>query len=254
MNPIKLRVRGATIATAATSAVAAIPDKSAGGSPSRVRLACTLACYARLGLPSEASAAVQAAGTGYTPGDTITLTGGTFAEAMRLTVATTKVVSATVAAAGTGGTPGSATVTGTTGTGTKFEATVTIGAGGTMESVDSISTAGSYTVNPTAIATEPVTGGGLTGAQLAVVMGVATATVTRPGVYTALPSNAVAQGATSGSGVNATFNVTWATAAAAGDLLITPDAPVIVDASSCRVVAAIRVAADGVLQIQPLED
>lgn len=38
---------------------------------------------------------------------------------------------------------------------------------------------------------------------------VATATVTYPGIYTTKPSNPVAQGSTSGSGSNATFNLTW---------------------------------------------
>lgn len=77
------------------------------------------------------------------------------------------VVGAAIVNAGTGGTPGAATVTGTTGTGTKFQATVTIEAGGTIESIDSISVAGAYTVPPTDLTAEPVTGGGLTGATLA---------------------------------------------------------------------------------------
>src|SRR5947208_506052 len=43
-----------------------------------------------------------AAGSGYSPADTITLTGGTFSAAVQLTVATTKLVSAAVNAGGSG--------------------------------------------------------------------------------------------------------------------------------------------------------
>lgn len=160
-----------------------------------------------------ASAALNAAGTGYVPADTITLAGGTFTTAAVLTVATTKVVSATVAAGGAGdlGDGAGVIVEGTTGTGTKFRASVTI-AGNAIASVQSITVAGSYTVNPTAIANEPVTyisgaasGTELTGAQLNVVMGVDTFTITTRGNYT-VETAAFTQGATSGSGVDATFN------------------------------------------------
>ena len=153
------------------------------------------------------SAAINAAGTGYVPADTITTTGGTFSAAGVLTVATTKVVSATVAAGGTGGTPGTATVTGTTGTGTKFQANVTISGGGAITAVNSITVAGSYTANPTTLTAEPVTGASLSGATLNVVMGVATTTVSTPGSYT-VNAAALTQGATSGTGTGATFNTT----------------------------------------------
>src|SRR6185312_9320941 len=79
------------------------------------------------------------------------------------------VESATIANAGTGGTNGAAVVTGTTGTGTKFQANVTI-AGGVIASVDSIAVEGDYTVAPTTPAAEPVTGGNLTGATLNLVL------------------------------------------------------------------------------------
>ncbi len=143
----------------------------------------------------------------WAPADTFTVTGGT-GTAPVLTVATTQVVSATVTAAGTGGTPGTATVTGTTGTGTKFQALVTIGGGGTISSVNSISVAGNYTVNPTVTTAEPVTGGSLTGATLNLVIGVLTATVSTPGDLTVVPSNPVS-GTPSGSGTAATFTIPW---------------------------------------------
>ena len=155
------------------------------------------------------SSTVVAAGTGYVPADTITQAGGTLqpggpGAASVLTVATTKAVSATVAAGGTGGTNGTQTVTGTTGTGTKFQASVTV-AGGAITAVLSIAVAGSYTANPTTLTAEPVTGASLTGAQLSVVMGVATVTVSTAGAYTASPANPVAQASTSGTGTGATF-------------------------------------------------
>ena len=154
------------------------------------------------------SATVAAPGTGHVPADTLPLAGGTQTTQAVATIATTKAVSATINAAGTGGTTGAAVVTGTTGTGTKFQADVVI-AGGAIVSVTDIKVAGSYSVNPTDITQEPVTGGGLTGAKLAIVMGVNTVTVGTAGVYSAVPANPVAQGTSSGSGVGATLNVLW---------------------------------------------
>lgn len=152
-------------------------------------------------------ATAQAGGGSYAPGNTITLTGGTFTSAAVLTVTHTQVHSATVAAGGSGGTNGTQTVTGTTGTGTKFTASVTV-AGGAITAVLSILTGGDYTANPTSLTAEPVTGASLTGAQLNVVMGVLTTTILSGGVYSVLPSNPVSQGSTSGSGTGATFNIT----------------------------------------------
>jgi Flp pilus assembly protein TadG len=82
-----------------------------------------------------------------------------------------QVASASVKAGGTGGTNGSATVTGTTGTGTPFQALVTI-KGGKISAVNAITNPGNYTTNPTNLAKEPVTGGGLSGASLTLTMGV----------------------------------------------------------------------------------
>ena len=159
---------------------------------------------------SIASASPVAIGSGYVPADTITLTGGTETTNGILTVATTQVGSITaIANGGTGGTPGAVTLTGTTGTGTKFQATGVISAGGVLTSITAITIAGSYTVNPTSLAAEPVTGGGLTGATLTITMGVLTVTVSTAGAYTKIPANPVLQGSTSGSGTGATFSVVW---------------------------------------------
>lgn len=145
----------------------------------------------------------------YVPADTITLIGGTGTTNTILTVGHTQVSSATIAAAGTGGTPGTQTVTGTTGTGTPFQASVTVSGGGAITAVLSILVGGDYSVNPTGLTAEPVTGGSLSGAQLNIKMGVKTATITTAGAYTVAPSNPVAQGASSGVGLGATFNMAW---------------------------------------------
>lgn len=153
------------------------------------------------------SALVNFAGTGvYAPGDTINITGGVQSVAAQLTVTHTQVTSATVAAGGAGGTNGTQTVTGTTGTGTKFQARVTVAANA-ITAVLSISVAGDYTANPTVAAAEPVAGAGLAGAQLNVSMGVLTAAVTTPGTFTAnSPGGVFTQSATSGAGAAATFD------------------------------------------------
>jgi hypothetical protein len=74
------------------------------------------------------------------------------------------VQTASVNAGGTGGTTGTQTVTGTTGTGTKFQASVTVTAGA-ISAVLSVTVAGSYSVLPT-LNGEPVTGASLSGATL----------------------------------------------------------------------------------------
>ena len=144
--------------------------------------------------------------SGYVPADTIHLTGGVQSSAAILTVATTQVVSATINAAGSGGINGTQTVTGTTGTGTKFQARVTV-AGGIITAVLSISVGGSYTANPTTLTAEPVTGASLSGAKLAVLMGVYTFAISTPGLFTTNPvGGTFTQTSSSGSGTGATFN------------------------------------------------
>ena len=76
------------------------------------------------------------------------------------------VTGATVVAGGTGGTPGAVTITGTTGTGTKFQATGTISGGGALTGPLVVTVAGSYTADPTDYTDEPVTGGSLSGATV----------------------------------------------------------------------------------------
>jgi len=256
-------LKGTSVSYTATPQSVAIPLVATGVSAKRVNIESTTAAYIRLANTSEISAAISAAGTGYVPAQLVTLTGGTALANMVLAVATTKAVSATVAAGGTGNIINGAgvIVEGTTGTGTKFRASVTISSNA-IASVQSISTAGSYTVNPTDITQEPVTyisgsGGGttLTGAKLNVVMGVDTVTVSNPGQYSVLPSNPVAQsGATVPSGgTGATFTVTWVTAASAGDRLVQPgDGLFDVDVNGLDYASVVRVTADGAMVITPI--
>lgn len=156
-------------------------------------------------------ATAQAGAGSYAPADIITLPYDDtkpYLVPATLTVTNTKVQSATVAAGGSGGTNGTQTVTGTTGTGTHFQASVTI-AGGAITAVLSITVAGDYTVNPSNLLAEPVTGASLTGATLNLHMGVLTATRTSGGIYEAVPSNPITPAGSSGAGTGATFNVQW---------------------------------------------
>lgn len=140
-------------------------------------------------------------GTAYVPADTVTFAGGTFSSTSHGSVSATQLGAApTIAAGGSGGTNGTQIVTGTTGTGTKFQVSVTV-AGGAITAILGIVKRGVYTVNPTSLTNEPVTGAGLTGAQLSVQMGVQAITVATPGSYTVNPTGGtLTQSATSGAG------------------------------------------------------
>jgi hypothetical protein len=75
------------------------------------------------------------------------------------------VLAATVNAAGSGGTNGVTTITGTSGSGVKFQARGLIVAGA-LSGPLTIVTGGNYSVDPTTPSAEPVTGGGLVGATV----------------------------------------------------------------------------------------
>lgn len=93
----------------------------------------------------------EAATNGQTNGATVsqtTLTAGL----------NTSVAAAYVVAGGSGGSSGTCTLTGTTGTGTKFIGTIVLsGASLTPGASVTVSTAGSYSANPTSTQSEPVT-------------------------------------------------------------------------------------------------
>lgn len=188
---------GVTITTAGSYAT--MPTFGTSGNGSGATL---------VGTMKAVSAIISAAGTGYVPADTITLTGGSHTINSILTVATTKLTSVAVNAGGSNYLVGD-TITlagGTFGTAVILTvATVSSGAVATF----TITNAGSYTAN-TASFTQGSTSGVGTGATFnTAVWGVNTVTVSTPGAYTTLPSSPVAQGSTSGSGTSATFTVLW---------------------------------------------
>lgn len=161
------------------------------------------------------SAVPLTAGLGVAINDTFTLSGGTVqgagpngngtataGVATLVTATHLKVITAVVNAGGTGGTNGAVTITGTTGTGTKFQATGTI-AGNALTGPLVVTVAGDYTVAPT-IAGDAVTGGSLTGATVTLVMGVLTLALTTPGGYTVAPPTANTPTNGTGTGVTVT--------------------------------------------------
>ncbi len=156
-------------------------------------------------------ATVAASGTGYAPGAVVTILGGTQPTPATLTITDTKVVAVTIVGVGSGGTPGAATLTGTTGAGTKFQATVVIQSGGTLTGAPApvITVAGDYTTNPTVLTLEPVTAtASLVGVTVSVTMGVLTTTILAAGVISTLPPSPAS--VSSGSGSGATFTFTYA--------------------------------------------
>jgi len=201
------------------------------------------------------SVAINARGQGYNGGEIITLSGGSAVARASVQVVTTRVVAVDPVPkyVGAGGTPGAAVLTGTTGTGTKFQVNVTIGGLGNITAVGSIVAVGSYTANPSTgtfgASTDTMSGGGFgdppilglameiatisivnpgqyltnsatftqfsttgsgTGATFqTVIFGVYNATVTTAGNYTVLPTNPVAQFATSGTGAGVTLTASW---------------------------------------------
>lgn len=98
-------------------------------------------------------------------------------------------------------------VTGTTGTGTKFVVSVRVSGGGIAE-VLKITTRGIYTVNPTSLTAEPVTGSSLTGAQLNISMGALTTPVATAGSLTEVPTTPTSTTAT-GGGTGATLFILY---------------------------------------------
>lgn len=160
------------------------------------------------------SVAVSVPGDGYGPGEQITLAGGSAIVQPIVSIVTTKVSGVDgLVYAGSGGTPGAQVLTGTTGTGTKWQANVTVDGSGAISSINSIAVAGSYTANPayspTGYLTDQMTGGGF-GAPfqpvIRVRMGVNTVSIINPGSFVAnAPAGAFTQASTSGSGSGATF-------------------------------------------------
>lgn len=117
-------------------------------------------------------------GSGYS-NPTVSITGGGGAGAAGNV--TTQVLVATVVNGGGAGAPGPVVITGTTGTGTPFQATGVIDGAGILTSPLAITVAGDYSVPITNIAIEPITGGGLVGAQVSVDLGLLAFNITSSG-------------------------------------------------------------------------
>jgi hypothetical protein len=163
------------------------------------------------------SAAPAAIGLGVAINDTFNPAGGTLADggvATKLTATHIQAATAVVNAGGSGGTPGAVTITGTTGTGTKFQATGTINGGGALVGPLVVTVGGDYTVGPTSLAAEPVTGGSLSGATVTLVMGAKTFALTTVGGYTVPPASpaALVDVVGTGTGVTATLSYGLSTA------------------------------------------
>ena len=117
---------------------------------------------------------VAARGTGYVPNTRLTVQGGTLVPgqpAFSVRIAHTVTVDFHIVAAGSGGTNGPVVIAGTTGSGSLVRLNGTI-SGGALVSLDSVNAYGVYATNPTNLASEPVTGGGLVGAAISLTMGV----------------------------------------------------------------------------------
>jgi hypothetical protein len=151
------------------------------------------------------SVAVNAAGTVYTPGDTVTMAGGVPVTRAIVTVQTVKLVSATINAGGTG--------YGATQT---FNVTV-VGGTRTVVATVNVTSDGAGVVDTVnsvvggsytvlpSLTANAVTGGTGSGLTLDLVFGINTITITTAGEYTTEVSS-FTQFATSGSGTGATFN------------------------------------------------
>jgi hypothetical protein len=155
------------------------------------------------------SDSANAAGSGYAPADTITLTGGTASPFGVLTVNTTQLVS-TAKNSGGSGYAANDTITLAGGTFTQAAVIKVLTVSSGVIQTFSIQTPGVYSVNSTTF-TQGSTSGSGTGATFnTALFGVQSATVSTPGSYSVLPTNPVSQGSTSGSGTGATFNLSFA--------------------------------------------
>ena len=169
------------------------------------------------------SATVVAPGVGVAINDTFTINGGALAlsgpsgNALaaagalgKVTATNIQVVSAVVNNGGSGGTPGAVTITGTTGTGTKWQGTGVISAGGVLTGPIAITVPGNYTATPT-LAGDTITGGSLTGATVTLQMGALTLSVATAGGYISAPPSGASTtnvvGSSSGLTVTGVFGL-----------------------------------------------
>ncbi|MFO0841894.1 MAG: proprotein convertase P-domain-containing protein [Gemmataceae bacterium] len=149
---------------------------------------------------------VTAGGTGYVVGNILDVQGGTFTTRAQLRVAEVGASAAAIVGAGTGYTVNDilTVVGGVFSTPTQIQVT-TVGGTGDITGI-AVLTPGSYSTIPTNAVS--VTGGTGTGATFNMTYGVVTAaTVQTPGSYTNVPFNSVT--VTGGAGTGATFDLTY---------------------------------------------
>lgn len=168
-----------------------------------------------VGLINASVATTQSGAGSYAPGDLLTVVGGSPTVAATFQVMTTTVASAAQNSNGSGGTNGACVLTGTTGvirgaTTLRFQINATI-SGNAISALGSlVAGTGIYTTNPTTLTAEPVTGCGLTGATLAIKMGVSEPDIRNQGNYATAPSGTFAT-TTNGSGTGAMLTVSSST-------------------------------------------
>lgn len=152
---------------------------------------------------------------GYAPGTVLTVTGGTLTAGTttrtQVTIVNTQVVQGSVhiVAGGAGGTNGQQVFSGTTGTGNHFSFLGTV-SGGALVAINTVTDTGFYTVNPSNLANEPITGGSVTGASVSIRMGVQGVTGLLSGRYDTPPPNPAAT-SDSGTGLFCTLDVVYLT-------------------------------------------
>jgi hypothetical protein len=163
------------------------------------------------------TATVSTSGTGavgadYSPGDTLTLVGGTSTETAEFTVDSVKVRTIAVQAAGTNIWSTGDTVTFSTGWATPAVITITDDGAGGIASL-TITNAGVFSgtlpTDPVAPDSTTNISGAVNGATFNIGFGVNAVSVTTDGNYTVLPSNPVATTTDSANGTGATLNVNW---------------------------------------------
>ena len=189
----------------------AAPWKDAGINPTQTYFASVTGTVANptytAATLKTASAAVASPGTGYTVGDVLTVSGGVFPTASQLTVTALQVVNAVQSNGGSGYNVGDTLTFSASGFVTPTILRVTSESGNVITGFE-ILQAGQYTGG--SVPTNPVSASSRTGsgvnATVNLTWGVATVNVTTPGVYSTYPTNPAS--VTGGLGASATFTLT----------------------------------------------
>jgi hypothetical protein len=152
---------------------------------------------------------VVAPGSGYAPGDTLNVVGGTHSAVGVLTVTSIGAVAASISATGNGYTQGDTlTFDGPNYVVPTILGVATVGGSGAIATLTVIQAGQRISSVPANPVTPSSTSGNGTAATVTIGWGVGTVDVTTPGVYTVAPTNPVS--VTGGSGNYATFTVSMA--------------------------------------------